>query len=112
MEIAILCEKASEGQPAVISRSISRAGQTTLNTTTPSGPSYDGGIHFCHCARQGSKKLVRKKIVSGVCVWGAKICQRTTIIPSSELLKTKNDENDNVVVAVAATVKKVWWQNF
>ncbi len=24
----------------------------------------------------------------------------------------KNDENDNVVVAVAATVKKVWWQNF
>jgi hypothetical protein len=60
----------SRGRPAPISRSAGRAGQTTLNTTTPSGLSHDKGVRFHLCARQGFKKSAKK------------------------LLKTKNDQND------------------
>jgi hypothetical protein len=55
--------KSFKEQLAQISCSPSRAGQTTLNTTTPSGPSYDGGANFHCCARQGCKKLAGIKLL-------------------------------------------------
>jgi hypothetical protein len=45
-----------------------RAGQTTLNTTTLSGPSYNRGAHFRRHTCQGCKKLAGK-IIGGECVW-------------------------------------------
>jgi hypothetical protein len=40
-----------------------RAGQSALETTIPSSPSYDRGAHFCCCVRQGCQKSARIKLL-------------------------------------------------
>ncbi len=60
----------------------SSARKTTVNTTTPSGPSYDRGARFCVLARQGSKKLTRKKLlVESVYIWGQEYVIEPSPIP-------------------------------
>ncbi len=78
---------------ALINRSASRAGQNTLNTTAPSGPSYDGGSSFCHRAHRAAKSRREKKILVKS-AYGDKICHRTSQSPSSKLLKTVTTKND------------------
>jgi hypothetical protein len=40
-----------------------RAGQSALETTIPSSPSYDGGAHFCCLVRQGCQNSARIKLL-------------------------------------------------
>jgi hypothetical protein len=61
----------------------------------------------------GQQKVGEKKNRQwSVCMGGKNMSKnhQNSLIRAVE--DKKNDENDNVVVAVAATVKKVWWQNF
>ncbi len=58
--MAILCLAAFKAR---ISRLTSRAGQSALETVTPSRPSSDRGAHFRCCVLQGCKKSARMKLL-------------------------------------------------
>ncbi len=50
-------------QTGQVSRLTSRAGQSALETATPSSLGYDRGAHFCRHMYEGCKKSVRIKLL-------------------------------------------------